>query len=326
MKLLPLILVSACIFGSNLGVVSAATADDAALAPPKKKFAVKRAQKNEAPDDTAVVSALPGKKFVYKQSGGKPQELEVYFPPDWDAAKSKGPGVILFHGGTWRAGDLDQFRYACHYLASRGLVAATANYRMLTKQQRESQPATESYKRVCITDAKSAIRWMKEHAAELGIDPQRLIAGGGSAGGHVVLLATLNPGLNDPGDNLKTDTRVAAYLLFNPALRPDKAPDAEVEILQQVKADLPPAIFFFGNQDHGWKPSADELLQKLKTLGNTNAEMWVAAGQGHGFFNRSPWQDVALAQADRFLVAHKFLTGTTTLTPPVSGEKLVQSP
>ena len=283
-------------------------------------------QENGAPDDTALVSAPAGKKYVYKQSGGKPQEMEIYFPPGSDAKNSKVPGVILFHGGSWRGGNLDQFRYACKYLAGRGLVAATANYRMLTKDEVKLLPHGESNKRVCITDAKSAIRWMKHHASELGIDPQRLIAGGGSAGGHVALLATTNPGLNDPGDPKEADSSVAAYLLFNPALRPDSKPDTEVDALQHLKTDLPPAIFFFGDQDRQWKPAADLVLQKLKAMGNTRAELWIAQGKGHGFFNRPPWQDVTLAQADRFLVAHGFLTGPGTLTPPQSGEKLTQSP
>jgi dienelactone hydrolase len=196
---------------------------------------------NNAPADTSRESVESGKKFVYKQSGGNPQELEVYFPAEWDAAKSKVPGVILFHGGAWIAGTLDQFRYACKYLASRGLVAATANYRMLTTAEAKALPAGESIKRTCITDAKSAIRWMKQHAAELGIDPQRIVAGGGSAGGHIAVLATTNPGLNDPGDPKEFDVSVAAYLLFNPAFQPQDESDPEV-LLQKISRPiwLPP--------------------------------------------------------------------------------------
>jgi acetyl esterase/lipase len=277
---------------------------------------------NNAPDDTAQISVEPGKKFVYKQSGGKPQELEVYFPANWDAAKSKVPGVILFHGGHWTGGDLDQFRYACKYFASRGLVAATANYRMIPLEDRGALPAGESHKRACITDAKSAIRWMKQHAAELGLDPQRLITGGGSAGGHISVLATTNPNLNDPGDSTEFDTRVVAYLLFNPALHGDDNPDREVDAIQHIKANLPPSILFFGDQDIPWNPGATVVLQKLTAMGNTGAERWIAEGQKHGFFNRPPWQDVTLAQADRFLVQHGLLNGPCTLPPPPNGETL----
>jgi acetyl esterase/lipase len=267
----------------------------------------------------------PGKKFTYKQSAGAPQELEVYFPPNWKAGGPKVPGVLLFHGGSWRGGSLDQFRNVAHYFASRGLVAATANYRMLKKGEGKTADGTLEGKRVCLTDAKSAIRWMKQHADELGLDPQRLILGGGSAGGHLAVLATLNPGLNDPSDPKDFDTCVAAYVLFNPAFSPQDSADAEVDVLKQLKVPFAPAIMFFGTKDT-WKPGADAALKRLKALGNTTAEMWTAEGQGHGFFNKQQWQDVTLAAADRFLVERGLLKGSGTLAPPARGEKLVKAP
>lgn len=309
--LLPSITAIACLCSLTSGVA----------APESKK-----PRKNTAPDDTAEVSVEPGKVFVYKKSGGKPQELEVYFPPGWNAKTGKVPGVILFHGGSWKGGTLDQFRYACKYLASRGLVAATANYRMLTNDEVKGLPAGETNKRVCITDAKSAIRWMKQHADELGIDSKRLISGGGSAGGHVSVLATTNPGLDDPADPKEFDTSVAAYLLFNPAFKDSDSADPEVDVLNHLKAGFPPAIFFFGDQDSGWKPGSDAALKQLKSLGNTSSELWIAEGQKHGFFNKPPWQDVTLAQADRFLVEHGFLSGPGTIPPPPNGEKLIKAP
>ncbi|MCX7006716.1 MAG: alpha/beta hydrolase [Kiritimatiellaeota bacterium] len=266
-----------------------------------------------------------GKKFIYKQSAGAPQELEVYFPPNWKAGGPKVPGMLLFHGGSWRGGTLDQFRNAAHYFASRGLVAATANYRMLKKGEDKKADGKLENKRVCVTDAKSAIRWMKQHADELGIDPQRLILGGGSAGGHISVLATLNPGLNDPSDPKGFDTSVAAYVLFNPAFSPQDSADAEVDVLKQLKVPFSPAIMFFGTKDT-WKPGADAALKRLKALGNTTTELWLAEGQAHGFYNKQPWQDVTLTAADKFLVEHGLLKGSGTLSPPAGGEKLVKAP
>jgi acetyl esterase/lipase len=265
--------------------------------------------------------APPGKVFVYKQSGGKPQTLEVYFPKEWDPAK-KVPGVLLFHGGGWTGGNLDQFRYACNYLASRGLVAATANYRMLAKKDIAGLPEGQSHKRACVTDAKSAIRWMKQHAEELGIDPERLITGGGSAGGHIAVLATTNPGLNDPNDPDGIDTSVVAYLLFNPAFSASDVGDPEVDALKHLAADLPPAVVFFGTAD-GWKRGWDAVEQRLKKFDARMPAVWLAEGQPHGFFNRPPWRDVTLAAADRFLVEQGFLHGRPTLAPPATGEALV---
>ena len=268
----------------------------------------------------------PGKKFVYKQSAGAPQELEVYYPPGWKAGGPQVPGMLLFHGGAWAAGDLAMLRPQCSYFASRGLVAITANYRMLKRGEgRTSADGVLENKRVCITDAKSAIRWVKQHAVALGLDPQRLIVGGGSAGGHIAVLATTNPGLNDPLDPKDCDTSVAAYVLFNPAFSAQDSADPEVDVFKHLKAAFPPAIMFFGTKDN-WKSGADAARQQLKTLGNTTTELWTAEGQGHSFFNRQPWQDLTLAAADRFLGEHGFLKGNSALKPPAGGEKLVKAP
>jgi len=286
---------------------------------PAKPKATKSA-KAKKPASTAPA----GKPYVYKTSAGKEREMEIYFPPNHDAASSKVPGMILFHGGSWTGGSLSQFREACAYFASRGLVCATADYQMLSKAEAKKLLACETNKRVCITDAKSAIRWFKQKAPELGIDPQRIITGGGSAGGHISALATMNPGLNDPADVKDIDTRVVAYLWFNPAFSPDDKQDAEVNVLRFVGKDMSPAIAFFGTKDP-WKKGWDTALAKLQALGNTTTELWLAEGQSHSFFNKGPWQKVTLIAADRFLVQQGLLTGEPTLPAPPTGEKLASA-
>ncbi len=265
----------------------------------------------------------PGEVRVYKSSAGKPRQLELYFPPNHDPAKAKVPGLILFHGGGWSGGSLQQFRAASEYFASRGLVCATAEYRMLTKEESAALPAGESRKRVCITDAKSAIRWFKKNAGELGIDPARIITGGGSAGGHISALATLNPGLNDPSDPEGIDTSVVAYLWFNPAFSPDDMKDSEVDVLGFVTKDLPPAIAFFGTEDP-WKKGWDTAYAEWRKAGCTSIDLQLAEGEKHSFFNRDPWQSVTLIAADRFLVGLGLLEGEPTRKGPATGEGLVK--
>ena len=265
-----------------------------------------------------------GKPYIYKTSAGKERQMEIFFPPNHEPAKSKVPGIILFHGGGWQSGTLQQFRAACAYFASRGLVCATAEYQMLDKTAAKL-PAGESKKRVCVTDAKSAIRWFKQHAGELGIDPARIITGGGSAGGHISALATMNPGLNDPADPKGIDTSVVAYLWFNPAFAPDDHKDPEIDILSQMNAGLPPAISFFGDKDD-WKIGWDAAHLKWKQLGVKTIELHIAKEQKHSFFNKDPWRTVTLIEADKFLVKHGFLTGDPTLKMPASGEKLLPAP
>ncbi len=270
--------------------------------------------------------ASQGKTYVYKHSGGQQRQMEIYFPPGHDAATDRVPGVILFHGGGWRGGSLAQFRTACGYFASRGLVAATANYQMLSKEAVEKLPAGESRKRVCITDAKSAIRWFKQQSSELGIDPDRVITGGGSAGGHVSVLATLQDGLDDPGDPDDIDASVAAYLLFNPAFSADDEKDPEVNVMEHLTKELAPAIVFFGTEDRNWKSGCDAVHQRLRSLGNTTTETLLAQGEGHGFFNRSPWRELSLIAADRFLATQGLLDGDPSLSKPATGEALLSIP
>jgi acetyl esterase/lipase len=279
----------------------------------------------EKPAADGPDKAPAGKTYTYKQSAGKPREMEIYLPPNHAPAKSKVPGLILFHGGGWSGGTLEQFRAACAYFAGRGLVCATAEYQMLGKGQQTKLSEGESKKRVCITDAKSAIRWFKQHAGELGIDPDRIITGGGSAGGHVSALATMNPGLNDPADPKDIDTRVVAYLWFNPAFSPDDDKDSEVDVLRHLQAELPPAIVFFGDRDQ-WKNGWDTAHAKWKSLGNQTIDLQIAPGQSHGFFNKEPWRTVTLIAADRFLVKQGLLTGEPTLQAPATREKLLPAP
>ena len=228
--------------------------------------------------------------------------------------------MILFHGGGWGGGNLVQFRHACNYFARRGLVAATVNYRMHTKEQAQALPPGESRKRVCVTDAKSAIRWVKSHAAELGVDPDKIVTGGGSAGGQICVLAALNAdGLDDPADPPGVDTSVRAFLLFNPAfVAPGRDRDPEVDVYEHLDGKLPPFLFMFGTED-GWKPASDKLFETLKTR-QASARYVLAPDENHSFWIRDPWYDLCLAECDALLVSLGLLEGPAP-EPPAAGDK-----
>ena len=117
-----------------------------------------------------------GKVHIYKNKGDIAREIEIFFPKDHAPETKAVPGIIMFHGGGWGGGHRKQFRYLCHYFSTRGLVAATVTYKLAAKAGvKNNVKGTESRKRVCITDAKSAIRWYKENAKKLGIDPKTVI-------------------------------------------------------------------------------------------------------------------------------------------------------
>ncbi|AMV32418.1 Carboxylesterase NlhH [Pirellula sp. SH-Sr6A] len=266
---------------------------------------------------SAALSEAPGKEFVYKQSGGKERVMEIYFPKEHDPTAKRVPAILMFHGGGWSGGSLQQFRAACQYFASRGIVAATANYRMLDKREVAKQDRSTSKKRVCVTDAKSAIRWMKQNAEKLGIDPEKLVLGGGSAGGHLCVLATTNPSLDDPNDPIEISTRVTGYVLFNPAFADEDSVDPEIDGRVHIGAVRAPAVVFYGTDDP-WKKGWDEVEAKWRKVEGSPLHVFLAPKQPHGFFNRGAWQIATLREADAFLVSLGILRGEPTLAPAES--------
>jgi dienelactone hydrolase len=274
--------------------------------------------------DAAEVSS---KKYVYKTSGGKPRGIEVFSPEDHDPATKKTPGIILFHGGNWTDGSSAEFHDVCRSFAGRGLVAATVDYRMLLPYgpEKDKDPETGlTRKQVCVRDAKSAIRWFKEYADALGVDPTRIVAGGGSAGGHIAVLASTTPDLDDPTDPPGIDTSVAAYILWAPACTEADANDPPIDARRHVGKSFAPAVVFFGTEDT-WLPHWKNLTQySIRPRGGAEPVVWFAQGGDHGVFGKPDWRLATIVAADRFLVDRGFLTGES-MVPVSSGGKTLTS-
>ena len=146
----------------------------------------------------------PTRTVVYKDIGGAKLELNI-FEPEGHKATDKRPAIVFFFGGGWNGGSPSQFYPHCDYLAKRGMVAMSANYRV--KSRNKTTPFE------CVKDGKSAMRYIRSHAKELGVDPGRVAAGGGSAGGHVAATTGVVPGLEEKGEDTKISSRADALLL-----------------------------------------------------------------------------------------------------------------
>ncbi|MBT5901005.1 MAG: hypothetical protein HOH58_02730, partial [Opitutaceae bacterium] len=140
----------------------------------------------------------------------------------------------------------------------------------------------------------------------------------------VSMLATHNPGLNDPGDPADVDASVAAYVLFNPAFAPVDSKDPEVDMLQHLNPKMAPSIAFFGTEDQ-WKSGWDAVQQQLESMGADQIELQLAGGAEHAFFNKQPWKDLTLIAADAFLTELGFLEGAPTLPLPAGDARLMVS-
>jgi acetyl esterase len=120
-------------------------------------------------------AADDAQRVVYKQAGERSLHLSIEKPANWKAGANL-PCVVFFFGGGWVGGSPNQFKPQSEYFASRGVVGIRVEYRVISEG--DSGPPV-----VCIQDAKSAMRYVRAHAPELGVDPARIAAAGGSAGG-----------------------------------------------------------------------------------------------------------------------------------------------
>lgn len=257
------------------------------------------------------------KTFTYKKTPQAELALHVHYPKGWKK-EDKRPAIVFFFGGGWTNGSPKQFEPQATYFAGRGLVTVRADYRI--KSKHDVTPAE------CVEDAKSAVRWVRQNAGMLGVDPDRIVAAGGSAGGHIAACTALSPALDAKGEDVKVSSKPNALLLFNPVLRfhgvdslmqrignKEELGKAISPTLHLAK-DTPPAILFYGKDDRLLE-QGEEFVKRSKELGH-RAELFLADGVGHGFFNRSPWLERTIYRADEFLASLGYVSGKPTIQLP----------
>jgi acetyl esterase len=254
---------------------------------------------------------MPGARVeVYREVGDVKLQAWIYEPAG-HTARDRRPAIVFFFGGGWSSGTPGQFLPQCRYLADRGMVAISVDYRV---KSRQGVPPTE-----CLRDAKAAIRWTRTNAERLGIDPQRIAAGGGSAGGHLAAATALVPGFDEVGKSVES-SRPNALVLFNPALvlapvdgQPDLFPQEKAEALERrgqgrsrefspyhfINKSVPPTIIFHGTKDEAVPYATVVAFQKAMTAAGNRCELKTYEGEAHGFFNPGRGKGDARAKGSR---------------------------
>jgi acetyl esterase/lipase len=209
--------------------------------------------------DTTTLDA-----HVFPASGAKPAE--------------KRPAFLFFHGGSWAAGMPEWGYQHCQRYAKLGLVGISFEYRL---SWRHGTTPLDSVK-----DAKSAVRWVRTHADDLGIDPARIIVAGFSAGGH-----------------LAADVDVADDSWVKECLA-GRGSAAEISPANYIQSGLPPAIVFHGLEDPLCPfPKTEAFCKNMKTAGN-RCELNTFKG-GH-FRSKDEWATI-YEKTDEFLTSLGFL-------------------
>lgn len=260
-------------------------------------------------------------QYTYREVEDRALSIFVTRPAQ-QTDSEKTAAIVFFHGGGWTGGKPGQFTDHARYFAQRGIVCFQVQYRLLPKKKSTQSPFN------CIQDARAAIRWIRKHSDDFGIDPSKIASAGGSAGGHLAAclgtaVADQSELFQDSKDDSQINVRSNAMLLFNPVY--DNSPKdgwgtkrvgdefQKYSPAQNIDATTPPAIVFLGDSDALIPVDvAKRFQQKMKAL-NTESRLTIFPGMPHGFFNKGKHDNKpfhqTLQEADQFLIDLGWLSG-----------------
>lgn len=250
---------------------------------------------------TAVLK--PTRILPYKKVGDTELQLHVFEPEGFKPGDSRACFLII-HGGGWTGGVPQRmYSFAAHY-AKNGMVGISMQYRLHSKKTGVSVFD-------CVKDARSAMRYVRGHAAELGIDPQKIIVSGGSAGGHLAAATALFDNVNEEGDYLKISPTPNALVLLFPVIDTSKEGYGNEKIgerwqelspLHHVHPGLPPTIIFHGTGDTVTPFAGAKAFHEAMLKAGNRCELDINEGGAHGYLMRSKaLHDDTLQKTDVFL-------------------------
>ncbi len=266
------------------------------------------------------------KTEVYKIIGDTRLTVNIF-----EDSKSKEnrlrPAIVFFSGGGWNTGSIKQFESHARYFASRGMVAVTAEYRVRSIHQSQIRDS--------VSDARSAIRWLRTNAKQLGVDPSKIAAAGGSAGGHLAACTATISEFDAPGEDKSVSAVPNALVLFNPALVLASLPGFDMRSVRgapnqaflgaeasklspahHIKSGTPPTIIFHGYADKTIPYQTAQLFADRMIAEGNQCKLIGFPDQDHAFFNKDPFVRKTLISADEFLGALGWLGGPPTLIAP----------
>lgn len=253
--------------------------------------------------DQLAAAVKPSQIVTYKRVGDRELKLHIFLPLDWKPS-DKRTAFVTIHGGGWGGGDARRMYAFADDFAKRGLVGISVEYRLL-------KPGSGITVFDCVQDGRSALRYVRAHAADLGIDPAKIVANGGSAGGHVAVATAMFPQFDDPKEDQKISAVPNALVLYFPVIDTSKEGYGQAKIGERwrelspahnVGAGLPPTLVFHGTGDTVTPFKGAELfLAEMKKAGN-RCELDVHPGGAHGYLmtTRELYEDT-LAKTAKFL-------------------------
>ncbi len=248
---------------------------------------------------------------TYKTTDQRSLTISFLYPKNW-SARTDWPVLVFYFGGGWAKGSVNQFLPHARYFAKKGMVCALVDYRVRSKDG--TDPFTS------LMDAKSAMRYIKSNMQKHHIDSSRVVASGGSAGGHLAAACQLVKGYDDPQDDLSISTKVSALVLFNPVL--DNGPDGygynrigkqytSFSPFFQDKKGMADVLILQGTADKLIPVKTMETFCESVREAGSYCNLVLYAEAKHGFFNRGYKDGLyyrqTLQEMENFLRARNFI-------------------
>jgi acetyl esterase len=230
----------------------------------------------------------PTRLVTYKKVGDLELRLRL-FEPAGHRPSDQAPCFLVIHGGGWVAGTPTIMYALGDDFARRGWVVASMEYRFHTKDG-----ATTVFDSV--RDARSAMRYLRSHAAELGIDPRKILAGGRSAGGHLAVAAALCDGVDDPQDDKNVSCVPNVLALYSPVI--DTSAEGygheligerwqELSPRHLVRPGLPPTLVLHGTGDTVTPVVGAKAFHEAMQKAGNRCELVLHEKGGHSYMMRT---------------------------------------
>ncbi len=247
---------------------------------------------------------------IFKRINGIHLKMLVYEPVMKE--KKDLPAIVFFHGGGWNVGSYKLFQYHARYLASRGMVVFSPQYRIGTMVAGTTVDQ-------CLMDGKSAMRYIKANAEIYSIDPNKIISAGASAGGLLAGGIAIIDEFNESTDDISVSPIPHAVVLYYPAILIDRENlneaykqrfnglEENLSCYHHVKASLPPFLILSGDADT--QTTIDDMRlfnKKMQELKN-DCKLVEYPNQGHAFMtlDRSVKYFIAtIKDTEEFLTKH----------------------
>jgi sialate O-acetylesterase len=250
----------------------------------------------------------PTRSVVYKKIADRELHLDIFEPKDLKSGERRSCFVAI-HGGGWTSGSPRSMYAFTAHCAELGMVGISVQYRLY-------KPGSEVTVFDCVKDARSALRYVRAHAADFGIDPQKIVANGASAGGHLAAATALFDGVDEAGEDTSVSCVPNALALFSPVIDTSRegygnakvgARWQELSPAHRVRAGLPPTIVFHGTGDATTPFKGAQLFHDAMIRAGNRSELVTVEGAQHTYmFKDAGLYAETLGRLDAFLASLGF--------------------